>query len=147
MAVWRSPNYTYSRYFILISNGFIVGLFFCNLDDSRMSAQSRLFIANAILILPFALASPIAEMFHDVRIIFSHERLANMYSSFVFAAGLGLAELPWSVFWTTLYFVPSWFLPGLPSTPPQAGYAFLIMLVSVFFYVSRSSSGGSVCAR
>lgn len=133
---WRSPNYLFTRMFNHFSVAFITGLTYLNLDDSRSSLQYKVFVMFQVTVLPALIINQVQVMFHIKRAIFFRESSSKMYSPLTFISAITIAELPYSILCTVVFFLPLYFMPGLQATPTRAGYQFLIVLVTELFAVS-----------
>jgi len=133
---WRSPNYLFTRLFNHVVIALLTGLTFLNLDDSRQSLQYRVFVMFQVTVLPALILSQIEVMYHVKRALFFREQSSKMYSSFVFALSLLVAELPYSILCAVCFFLPLYYIPGLQSESSRAGYQFLIVLITELFSVT-----------
>ncbi len=52
IAYWRTPNYLFTRLFNHVAIAVFTGLTFLNLDDSRASLQSKVFVTFQVTVLP-----------------------------------------------------------------------------------------------
>ena len=136
LAHWRTPNYLFTRLFNHVVIALLTGLTFLNLDASRQSLQYRVFVMFQVTVLPALILSQIEVMYHVKRALFFREQSSKMYSSFVFALSLLVAEMPYSILGAVSFFLPLYYIPGLQSESSRAGYQFFIVLVTELFSVT-----------
>ncbi|KAJ1324848.1 ATP-binding cassette subfamily G (WHITE) member 2 SNQ2 [Microdochium nivale] len=136
IALWRSPNYLFTRVFNHIAIAILTGLTFLQLDNSRSSLQNKVFVMFQITVLP-GLVIPQAEgMFIGKRAIFYREASSKMYSAFTFSITLLFAEMPYSVLCAVLFFLPVYYMPSFQYESARAGYQFLMILITELFAVT-----------
>ncbi|KAK4174446.1 putative ATP-binding transporter [Triangularia setosa] len=140
LAHWRTPNYLFTRVFNHVIIALVTGLTFLSLTSSRQSLQYRVFVMFQITVLPALIIGQIEVMYHLKRVLFFREQSSKMYSSFVFASSLLIAEIPYSILCAVLFFLPLYYLPGLQPEPVRAGYQFLIILITEFFSVTMGQA-------
>lgn len=140
LAHWRTPNYLFTRLFNHFVIALLTGLTYLNLDDSRQSLQYRVFVMFQVTVLPALIISQIEVMYHVKRALFFREQSSKMYSSFVFAASLLVAEMPYSLLCAVAFFLPLYYIPGLQTEPTRAGYQFFVVLVTEVFSVTMGQA-------
>ncbi|KAK5995296.1 ABC multidrug transporter I [Cladobotryum mycophilum] len=133
---WRSPNYLFTRLFSHVAVGLITGLTYLNLDDSRSALQYKVFVMFQITVLPLLIVTQVEVMFHIKRALFFREASSKMYSSSTFVTAIILAEMPYSILCAVCFFLPLYYMPGLPMAPTRAGFLFFITLVTEIFAVT-----------
>ncbi|TGJ86324.1 hypothetical protein E0Z10_g2437 [Xylaria hypoxylon] len=136
VSYWRSPNYLFTRVFNHIVIALLTGLTYLQLDDSRSSLQYKVFVMFQITVLPALLLPQVELMFVIKRAIFFREQLSKMYSTFTFTLSMVLAELPYSILCSVLFFLLLYFVPGFQSEPSRAGYQYFMVLITELFAVS-----------
>ncbi|KAK0708091.1 ABC-2 type transporter-domain-containing protein [Lasiosphaeris hirsuta] len=137
---WRSPNYLFTRLFNHVIIAVLTGLTFLNLDDSRQSLQYKMFVMFQVTVLPALVVSQIEVRYHMERALFFREQSSKMYSSFVFAASMVVAELPCSVLCAACFFLPIYYMPGLQTESSRAGYQFIMVLITELFSVTMAQA-------
>jgi len=140
LAHWRTPNYLFTRLFNHFVIALLTGLTYLNLDDSRQSLQYRVFVMFQVTVLPALIISQIEVMYHVKRALFFREQSSKMYSSFVFAASLLVAEMPYSLLCAVAFLLPLYYIPGLQTEPTRAGYQFFVVLVTEVFSVTMGQA-------
>ncbi|KAK4230160.1 ABC transporter G family member 11 [Podospora fimiseda] len=133
---WRTPNYLFTRVFNHFVIALLTGLTFLNLNSSLSSLQYRVFVMFQVTVLPALIISQIEVMYHMKRSLFFREQSSKMYSSFVFASSLFVAEIPYSILCAVMFFVPLYYLPGLQNESSRAGYQFFMILITEIFSVT-----------
>ncbi|KAI0503400.1 ABC-2 type transporter [Xylaria bambusicola] len=136
VSYWRSPNYLFTRVFNHIVIALLTGLTYLQLDESRSSLQYKVFVMFQVTVLPALLLPQVELMFVIKRAIFFREQLSKMYSTFTFTLSMVLAELPYSIFCSVLFFLPLYFIPGFQSEASRAGYQYFMVLITELFAVS-----------
>ncbi|KAJ2991707.1 hypothetical protein NUW58_g2420 [Xylaria curta] len=136
ISYWRSPNYLFTRVFNHIVIALLTGLTYLQLDDSRSSLQYKVFVMFQVTVLPALLLPQVELMFIIKRAIFFREQLSKMYSTFTFTLSMVIAELPYSILSSVLFFLPLYFIPGFQYEPSRAGYQYFMVLITELFAVS-----------
>lgn len=136
ISFWRSPNYLFTRVFNHVVIALLTGLTYLQLDDSLSSLQYKVFVMFQITVLPGLLLPQVEAMYIFKRSIFFREQLSKMYSSFTFTLSMVLAELPYSIFCSVLFFVLLYYIPGFQVEPSRAGYQYFMILITELFAVS-----------
>ncbi|KAI0198206.1 ABC-2 type transporter [Astrocystis sublimbata] len=136
ISYWRSPNYLFTRVFNHVIIALLTGLTYLQLDDSRSSLQYKVFVMFQITVLPALLLPQVELMFIIKRAIFFREQLSKMYSSFTFTLAMVIAELPYSILCSVLFFLPLYFIPGFQAESSRAGYQYFMILITELFAVS-----------
>lgn len=136
LSFWRSPNYLFTRIFNHLVIAIITGLTFLNLDHSRASLQYKIFVTFQVTVLPALIISQVEVMYHIKRSIFFREQSSKMYSSFTFAASMVIAEMPYSLLCSVVFFLPIYYMPGFQTESSRAGYQFFMILITELFSVT-----------
>ncbi|KAK4126834.1 hypothetical protein N657DRAFT_566035 [Parathielavia appendiculata] len=140
LAHWRTPNYLFTRLFNHVVIALLTGLTYLNLDESRQSLQYRVFVMFQVTVLPALIISQIEVMYHIKRALFFREQSSKMYSTFVFAISLLVAEMPYSILCAVSFFLPLYYMPGLQTESSRAGYQFFIVLITEIFSVTMGQA-------
>lgn len=144
LSLWRSPNYLFTRVFNHIAIAIMTGLVYLNLDDSRSSLQYKVFVMFQITVLPALVMTQVESMFIFKRAIFFREQSSKMYSSEVFTASVILAEMPYSVLCSVLFFLPLYLMPGFQTEASRAGYQYFLLLITELFAVTMGQVLASI---
>lgn len=136
ISFWRSPNYLFTRLFNHVVIALLTGLTYLQLDDSRSSLQYKVFVMFQITVLPALLMPQVELMFVIKRAIFFREQLSKMYSTFTFTLAMVVAELPYSILCSVVFFLPLYFIPGFQSESSRAGYQYFMVLITELFAVT-----------
>ncbi|KAL1762505.1 ABC-2 type transporter-domain-containing protein [Schizophyllum commune] len=105
LALWRSPDYIFTRFFVCIFISLFISLSFLQLGNSARDLQFRVFSIFWITVLPAVVMNQIEPMFIMNRRIFVREASSRIYSPYVFAIGQLLGEIPYSVICGIIYWV------------------------------------------
>ncbi|KAG8981742.1 hypothetical protein FRB90_007035, partial [Tulasnella sp. 427] len=132
-ALWRSPDYTWTRLFVHVFLSLFVSLTFLNLGTSLRDLQFRVFAIFWVSILPAIVVNQIIPAFIINRMIYIREASSGMYSPMVFAVGQLLAETPWSILSAILYWVLMYFPMdfGQGATGKAGSLYFLVMILAL----------------
>ncbi|TLS23979.1 hypothetical protein PpBr36_08722 [Pyricularia pennisetigena] len=144
LALWRSPNYLFTRLFNHVVIALITGLTYLQLDNSRSSLQYKVFVMFQVTVLPALILSQVEAMYHIKRGIFFRESSSKMYNSSAFAASMLLAELPYVVLCAVAFFLPLYYMPGFPVDSSRAGYQFFMILITEFFSITLAQALASI---
>ncbi|OJD27662.1 hypothetical protein ACJ73_00950 [Blastomyces percursus] len=136
LSFWRSPNYGFTRLFSHAALALITGLVFMQLDDSRSSLQYRIFIIFQITVIPALILAQVEPRYDIARMIFYRESASKTYKQFPFALSMVLAEIPYNILCSVIFFLPIYYIPGLQSRSERAGYQFLMVLITEMFAVT-----------
>ncbi|KAI0829168.1 ABC-2 type transporter-domain-containing protein [Hypoxylon sp. FL0890] len=136
ISFWRSPNYLFTRVFNHVVIALLTGLTYLQLDDSRASLQYKVFVMFQTTVLPALLMPQVELMFIIKRGIFFREQLSKMYSTFTFTLSMVIAELPYSILCSVVFFLPLYYIPGFQYESSRAGYQYFMILITEFFAVS-----------
>ncbi|TLD28912.1 hypothetical protein PspLS_03876 [Pyricularia sp. CBS 133598] len=140
LALWRSPNYLFTRLFNHVVIALVTGLTYLQLDNSRSSLQYKVFIMFQVTVLPALLLSQVEAMYHIKRGIFFRESSSKMYNTSAFAASMLLAELPYVVLCAVAFFLPLYYMPGFTFDSSRAGYQFFMILITEFFSITLAQA-------
>ncbi|KAF8203885.1 pleiotropic drug resistance ABC transporter [Pholiota molesta] len=138
-ALWRSPDYIFSRLFVASFISLFISLSFLQLGNSIRELQFRVFGIFWVVVLPALVMAQIEPMFIFNRRTFIRESSSRIYSPYVFAIGQLLGEIPYSIICGILYWVlmvyPMGFGQGSAGTN-GTGFQLLIILFMLLFGVS-----------
>ncbi|KAF8167550.1 pleiotropic drug resistance ABC transporter [Crassisporium funariophilum] len=139
IALWRSPDYIFSRLFVSSFISFFISLSFLQLGNSVREIQFRVFAIFWVVVLPAIVMSQIEPLFIMNRRIFIRESSSRIYSPYVFAIGQLIGEIPYSIICGVLY----WVLMVYPMGYGQGsagingtGFQLLIIIFMLLFGVS-----------
>ncbi|KAH9884061.1 ABC-2 type transporter-domain-containing protein [Xylariomycetidae sp. FL2044] len=136
ISMWRSPNYLFTRIFNHVAIAILTGLTYLQLDDSRSSLQNKVFVMFQITVLPALLMPQVEVMYVIKRSIFFREQLSKMYSNFTFTLAMVVAELPYSILCSVLFFLPLYYMPGFQYESSRAGYQYFMILITELFAIT-----------
>ncbi|KAG5652201.1 hypothetical protein H0H81_005936 [Sphagnurus paluster] len=138
-ALWRSPDYTFTRIFITAFISLFASLCYLRVGNSLRDLQFRVFAIFWVVVLPAIIMTQIEPMFIANRRVFVRESSSRIYSPYVFAIGQLLGEIPYSlicslVYWVLLVF-PIGFGQGAAGLN-GTGFQLLIVTFMILFGVS-----------
>ncbi|KAJ7922816.1 pleiotropic drug resistance ABC transporter [Mycena leptocephala] len=139
LALWRSPDYLFSRLFVCGFISLFVSLSFLQLGTSLRDLQFRVFSIFWVSILPAIIMSQIEPLYIFNRRIFIREASSRIYSPFVFAISQTISEIPGSivcgiVYWALMVY-PQGFGQGAAGTN-GTGFQLLLVLIMMLFGVT-----------
>ncbi|KAI0347995.1 ABC-transporter [Trametopsis cervina] len=147
IALWRSPEYVFSRLFIHAFISLQISLCFLQLGLSLRDLQYRVFAIFWVSILPMIVMSQIEPLWIFNRRIFIRESSSRIYSPYVFAIGQLIGEIPYSIMCAFVYWVlmvwPMSFGQGSAGTNGN-GFQFLVILFVELFGVSLGQFIGAI---
>lgn len=136
IAFWRSPNYGFTRLFTHTAIALLAGLMFLQLDNSRSSLQYRIFVLFQITVIPAIIIQQVEPKYEMGRLISYRESASKTYKPVAFAISMVVAEVPYSLLCTVVFYLPIYFIPGFQSAPDRAGYQFLMVFITEIFAVT-----------
>src|SRR5690606_35796236 len=136
LAFWRSPNYGFTRLFNHIGLGLPTGLAFLTLDNSFVSMQQRVMVLFQTTVLPALILSQVEPRYDFSRFIFRRENSSKMYGRAAFVSGLVLAEMPYSILCSVVFWIVIYLPPKLSLESSRAGYQFFMILIVEIFSVT-----------
>lgn len=138
-ALWRSPDYAFTRLFVTTFISFFISLSFLQLGNSVRDLQFRVFGIFWVIVLPALVMSQIEPLFIYNRRIFIRESSSRIYSPYVFAIGQLIGEIPYSIACGLLYWVLMVYPMGYGHGSAGingTGFQLLIILFMLLFGVS-----------
>lgn len=132
----RDPGATYGRMVQTLFFAILVGLFFFGMDRSDQGVQDR---AGAIFLICvnniFMSAMSGVAAFPPERAVFLMEQSSENYSAWIYAFAKNLAELPFQIFFPTIFAAVEYFMLKLVETPEQFFiHWFLLVLIANMGY-------------
>ncbi|KAF4573417.1 hypothetical protein EYR36_007932 [Pleurotus pulmonarius] len=139
LALWRSPEYIFSRLLVCAFVSFFVSLTFLQLGTSVRDLQFRVFAIFWTTLLPALVMAQIEPMFIMNRRIFIREASSRIYSPYVFAIGQLVGEIPYNALCGIVY----WVLMVYPMDFGQGsaglngtGFQLLVIIIMLLFGIS-----------
>ncbi|KAI6133706.1 pleiotropic drug resistance ABC transporter [Pisolithus croceorrhizus] len=147
MALWRSPDYVFSRLFVHAMFSLFISLSFLRLGNSVRDLQYRVFGMFWLAVLPPIIMTQLVPLFIFNRLTFIREASSRIYSPYVFAIAQLLGEVPYSTLCAIVYWVlmvyPMGFGKGATGTN-GTGFQLLVVIFIEFFGVSLGQLLGSL---
>lgn len=133
---WRSPEYPYSRLYACFIHALFNGLTYLQLGNSSTDMQSKAFSCFLIIMLVPDFINGISMRVIMNRDLWNaRERPSGIYGWVAFSTAQILSELPYALIGAIFFYVPYYFLVGLPLGFP-AGYTFLMIVLFIVFCTS-----------
>ncbi|KAH8118882.1 ABC-2 type transporter-domain-containing protein [Phellopilus nigrolimitatus] len=124
-AYWRNPTYVMSKLFLNIAAGLFIGFTFFKAKDSLQGSQNKLFAIFMASILSVPLSNQLQVIFIDFRNIYEvRERPSRMYSWTSLLAAQLIAEIPWNILGSSLFFLCWYWTVGFDSS--RAGFTYFM---------------------
>ncbi|KAJ7292923.1 ABC-2 type transporter-domain-containing protein [Mycena rebaudengoi] len=139
IALWRSPDYLFTRIFVCSFISLFISLSFLQLGTGVRDLQFRVFAIFWVSVLPVIVMSQIEPLFIMNRRIFIREASSRIYSPYVFAIAQTISEIPYSIICAIAY----WALMVYPMGFGQGsaglngtGFQLLVTIIMVMFGVT-----------
>ncbi|KAK0208987.1 ABC-2 type transporter-domain-containing protein [Desarmillaria ectypa] len=146
LALWRSPDYIFTRLFVVAFISLFVSLSFLQLGNSARDLQFRVFCIFWVPILPAIVMAQIEPLFIANRRIFVRESSSRIYSPYVFAIGQLIGELPYNILCGIVYWVLMVYPTGFGNGSAGVNGTGFQLLVILFFMAFGVSLGQLVAA-
>ncbi|KAJ7109815.1 ABC-2 type transporter-domain-containing protein [Mycena epipterygia] len=147
IALWRSPEYLFTRVFVVGFISLFVSLSFLQLGNGLRDLQFRVFSIFWVSILPALVMAQIEPMFIMNRRIFIRESSSRIYSPFVFAIAQTISEIPGSIICAIVYWVlmvyPTGFGQGSAGIN-GTGFQLLVTIIMMLFGVTLGQLIGAI---
>lgn len=147
VALWRSPEYVFSRLVVHGVLSLCTSLTFLRLGNSSRDLQYRVFGMFQTIVLPAILMSQAEPRYINNRRVFSRESSSRMYSPYVFAIGQLLGEVPYSFLCGLVYWIfmvwPMGFGQGAFGTS-GTGFILLVLIFLIQFGVALGQLVGAI---
>lgn len=131
---WRDPSYIYGKFFIAVVMGLLNGLTFFKLGNTIQDMQNRLFTCFLIVTIPPTIVNgTVPKFFGNLSLWQAREHPSRIYNFWAFCTANILAEIPFAIISSVLYWLLWYFPTGLPTQSSVSGYVFLMTMVSVSF--------------
>ncbi|KAJ8508468.1 hypothetical protein ONZ45_g9277 [Pleurotus djamor] len=112
---WRNPTYLMAKLILNICAGLFIGFTFFKAPDTQQGIQNKLFAIFLSTILAAPLSNQLQVPFIEMRDIYEiREKPSRMYSWTALVASQILAELPWNILGSSLYFFCWYWTVGFP---------------------------------
>ncbi|KAJ3138169.1 hypothetical protein HK100_000047 [Physocladia obscura] len=135
-AFWRDPAYNVGRITFQIVIALMVGLTFFQCTNTPSGAQNRIFAIFQTSTLGIATMQLVIPVYMDHRAVAFRERSQGAYSASAFSFAITLAEIPFSVFASTAFFLLFYWTVGLNAASENVFYFFIMFAAFTMFCVS-----------
>ncbi|KZT04452.1 pleiotropic drug resistance ABC transporter [Laetiporus sulphureus 93-53] len=144
-AHWRNLPYMMSKFMVSIAGGLLIGFTFFKAKDSIQGTQNKLFAIFMSTITCTALANQLQVPFMEMRSIYEiRECHSRMYGWTTLITSQILAEIPWNVLSTTLFFLCWYWTVEFPTG--RAGYTYLMLgVVFPLYYTTIGQAVAAMC--
>ncbi|KAF8069190.1 pleiotropic drug resistance ABC transporter [Lyophyllum atratum] len=132
-AHWRDPTYLLSKVVLNIFGGLFIGFTFFKAKNSQQGTQNQLFAVYMSTILSAPLSNQLQGPFLKSREIYEiRERPSRIYSWTAWVTSQFLAEVPWNILGSSLFFLCWYWTVGFDNA--RAGYTYLMYGVTFPLY-------------
>ncbi|KAG2155262.1 ABC-2 type transporter-domain-containing protein [Suillus bovinus] len=139
-AYWRNPTYIRAKFVLNIAGGLLVGFTFFRANDSLQGTQNKLFSVFLSLVLCVPLVHQIMAVYIDIRTVYEiRERPTRMYHWTALVISQLVAELPWNMTSSAMFFFCWYWTVGFPAS--RAGYTLLVLSVAFPIYYTTLGHG------
>ncbi|KAJ7649975.1 ABC-2 type transporter-domain-containing protein [Roridomyces roridus] len=130
---WRDPTYLVAKLALNIVGGLFIGFTFFKAKNTQQGTQNQLFAIFMSTILSAPLSNQLQVPFLDMRNIYEiREGPTKFYSWSALVTAAFLAELPWNIIGSAVYFFCWYWTVGFDNS--RAGYTFLMLVVMFPLY-------------
>ncbi|KAH8101733.1 pleiotropic drug resistance ABC transporter [Cristinia sonorae] len=142
-AHWRDPTYLIAKVALNISSGLLIGFTFFKAKDSIQGSQNKLFAIFMATIIAVPSTNQLQVPFIAMRNVYElRERPSRMYSWSALVTSQIIADIPWNILGSSLFFLCWYWTVGFPSS--RGGYTYLML--GVMFPIYYTTIGQSVAA-
>lgn len=128
LAHWRDPTYLLAKIALNIVAGLFIGFTFFKSKDTLQGSQNKLFAIFMGTIVSVPLANQLQVPFIDMRNVYEiRERPSRMYAWTALVTSQILAEVPWNIVGSSLFFLCWYWTVGFPTS--RGGYTYLLYAV------------------
>jgi len=142
-AHWREPIYLIAKFGLNGVAGLLIGFTFFKAKSSVQGTQDQLFAVYMSTILSVPLSNQLQVFWLETRRVYEvRERPSRMYSWTALLTSQLLAEIPWNILGSSLYFLCWFWTVGFPES--RAGYTYLML--AIVFPLYYTTIGQAVAA-
>ncbi|KAF9076400.1 ABC transporter [Rhodocollybia butyracea] len=133
---YRNPTYLIAKLVLNIFGGLFIGFTFWKAKNTQQGTQNKLFAIYMGTIISVPVANSLQVPFLNMRKIYEiRERPSRMYHWSALVTAQFVAEIPWNMLGSSLFFFCWYWTVGFPSS--RAGYTYLLLgVIFPFYYVS-----------
>jgi ABC-type multidrug transport system ATPase subunit/ABC-type multidrug transport system permease subunit len=133
---WRCPTYNMGRLFNVCFIGLLSGFSFWKLGNTPSDMQNRMFSVFTTLLMSNALIILAQPRFMQERTWFRREYASRYYGWAPFALSCILVEIPYLIFFSTIFLFCFYWTAGLMNTSDRVGFFYIHFIVFLFYSVS-----------
>ncbi|ORY85494.1 putative ABC transporter [Protomyces lactucae-debilis] len=137
VSYWRTPDFFIGKLMLHITTGLFNCFTFFQLGNSVVDLQNRIFSIFLVLTIAPPLMQQLQPRYLQWRALFQgREQQSRMYSSWTFALGSILVELPYTIACATIFFFCWYFGPGFDRSIGRAGPIWMFLALFEIYYVT-----------
>lgn len=135
---WRDPTFVMAKISLNIMAGLFIGFTFFKSKNSLQGTQDKLFACFMATVNAVPLAQQLQVPFIAMRDVYEiRERPSRMYSWTALITSQLLAEIPWNIFSSSIFYLCWYWTVGFSSEASRAGYVYLALgVVFPLYYVT-----------
>ena len=119
-----------SKTFSNFATALLSGMPFLKSENTVLEMQSRTFAVVMVSIISPAIISSVEPKFLQFRSLYeTRERNSKIYSAPAWLTAMILVEIPYAILGTVFYFLPWYYMIGMPNDSATAGYEFLLLML------------------
>ncbi|KAI9282778.1 ABC-2 type transporter-domain-containing protein [Sporodiniella umbellata] len=133
---WRCPTYNMGRLFNVCFIGLLSGFSFWKLGNTPSDMQNRMFSVFTTLLMSNALIILAQPRFMQERTWFRREYASRYYGWAPFALSCVLVEIPYLIFFSTIFLFCFYWTAGLQTESDRVGFFYIHFVIFLFYSVS-----------
>ncbi|KAI7907656.1 ABC-2 type transporter-domain-containing protein [Cokeromyces recurvatus] len=133
---WRCPTYNMGRLFNVCFIGLISGFSFWKMGNRPVDMQNRMFSVFTTLLMSNVLIILAQPRFMQERLWFRREYASRYYGWAPFALSCILVEIPYLIFFSTIFLFCFYWTAGLQNESSRTGFFFIHFTIFLFYSVS-----------
>jgi ABC-type multidrug transport system permease subunit len=133
---WRCPNYNMGRLFNVCFIGLITGFSFWKMGNRPADLQNRMFSVFTTLLMSNALIILAQPRFMEERLWFRREYASRYYGWAPFALSCILVEIPYLIFFATIFLFCFYWTAGLQNESERVGFFYIHFMIFLFYSVT-----------
>lgn len=142
-AHWRDPVYLMAKVALNVSAALLIGFTYFQAKDSIQGSQNKLFAIFMSTLVAVPSSNQLQVPFINMRNVYEvRERPSRMYSWTALVTSQILAEIPWNILGSSLFYLCWYWTVGFANS--RAGYTYLML--GVMFPTYYTTIGQSVAA-
>ncbi|KIY47177.1 hypothetical protein FISHEDRAFT_66171 [Fistulina hepatica ATCC 64428] len=123
---WRDPTYLLAKLFLNVVSSIFIGFTFFKAADTQQGTTNKIFSLFMSTVISTGICNQLQVFFINMRTIYDiRERPSRMYSWTALLTSQIIAELPFNIIGSSLYFLCWYWTVGFPTD--RAGFTYLML--------------------